>query len=330
MRDAHQSLLATRVRTHDLLKVAPATARLAAGLFSLECWGGATFDVAMRFLNEDPWERLARAARRRSPTSCSRCCCAAPTPSATRTTPTTWCEKFVHEAAAAGVDVFRVFDSLNWTKGMRSAFEAVREETRSPRPPSATPATSPTRARTKYPLALLRRAGQGARADGRPHARASRTWPGCCKPFAAAQLVQALKRGGRRCPSTSTPTTPSGVQAAASLEASRGRRRRRRRRASALSGLTAQPNLKSIVAAMLERQRRDTGLDSERLLAFSDYWEAVRDSTTRPSRSGLKAAPESLPPRDPGRPVLQPARRRRPVWASSTGWRSCKQHVRRR
>jgi pyruvate carboxylase len=107
MRDAHQSLFATRMRTHDMLAIAPYYARMAPQLFSMECWGGATFDVALRFLKEDPWERLQRL-RQQCRTSSSRCCCAPPMQSATPITATTSCATSSQQAAQNGVDVFRV------------------------------------------------------------------------------------------------------------------------------------------------------------------------------------------------------------------------------
>ena len=126
-RDAHQSLLATRVRTYDMLAIANFVSHRLHNLFSLEMWGGATFDVAMRFLHEDPVAAPARAARGDSRTSASRCCCARRTPSATRPIPTTSCAEFIYEAAAQGIDIFRIFDSLNWLPNMKVAMEAVRK-----------------------------------------------------------------------------------------------------------------------------------------------------------------------------------------------------------
>ena len=126
MRDAHQSLMATRFRTHDLVKIAPATSHLGSGLFSLEMWGGASFDVSMRFLREDPWERLDRLREKirnilfqmllRASNAVGYC-----------NYPDNVVREFVAKAAAGGIDVFRVFDSLNWTKGMQVAMDAVRK-----------------------------------------------------------------------------------------------------------------------------------------------------------------------------------------------------------
>ena len=155
-------------------------AHLAPNLFSLEMWGGATFDTSMRFLQEDPWERLDAAARSASRTSCSRCCSAPATRSATRTTPTTSCASSSSEARQHGIDVFRIFDSLNWVENMQVAIEAVRERhqrhlrsghllhRRHPRP----------EAHEVLPE-VLRRAWPRNWSRWARTSSASRTWPGC-------------------------------------------------------------------------------------------------------------------------------------------------------
>ena len=125
-RDAHQSLLATRMRTYDMLQIAEATAKLAPQLFSLEMWGGATFDTAMRLISKVPgsaWRGCASS----SPTSAFRCCLGPPTPSATPTTRTTSYRSLSKRRPPAGIDIFRIFDSLNWAEGMRVAMDAVNE-----------------------------------------------------------------------------------------------------------------------------------------------------------------------------------------------------------
>jgi pyruvate carboxylase len=116
-------------------------------LFSLEMWGGATFDVAMRFLHEDPFARLRRCAKP-SPTSVSRCCCAPPTPSATPRIPITWWPNSFTKPPPRASTSFRIFDSLNWLPNMKASMEAVRKTRRCAKPPSATPATSSTRGAT--------------------------------------------------------------------------------------------------------------------------------------------------------------------------------------
>ncbi len=126
LRDAHQSLMATRVRTHDMLAVADALARRAPGLFSLEMWGGATFDTAMRFLNEDPWERL-RQLRARIPNICFQMLFRGSNAVGYSNYPENVVAGFVKHAAASGIDIFRIFDSLNYTPNLRVAMEAVQE-----------------------------------------------------------------------------------------------------------------------------------------------------------------------------------------------------------
>ena len=125
MRDAHQSLLATRMRTHDIVTIAPYYASLAPQLFSLECWGGATFDVAMRFLHECPWERLA-ALRAAVPNVLLQMLLRSANAVGYTNYPDNVVRYFVAQAAGAGVDVFRIFDSLNWVENMRVAIDAVR------------------------------------------------------------------------------------------------------------------------------------------------------------------------------------------------------------
>ena len=170
MRDAHQSLLATRVRSYDLLRIAPATARLAAGMFSLELWGGATFDVCMRFLKEDPWERLHRLSEA-IPNVCLQMLLRGSNAVGYTNYPDNVVEAFVATAARAGMDIFRVFDSLNWTKGMAVAHgghPADREGLRGRHVLHGRPHRPEAR---QVPALLLRRAGEGARAHGRPRPR---------------------------------------------------------------------------------------------------------------------------------------------------------------
>mgnify|MGYP003694064051 CR=1 FL=1 len=126
MRDAHQSLLATRIRTTDLAAIAPAYARLLPQLFSVECWGGATFDVALRFLKEDPWERLQQL-RERMPNLLLQMLLRSANAVGYRNYPDNVVRYFVQQAAANGIDVFRIFDSLNWVENMRVAIDAVLE-----------------------------------------------------------------------------------------------------------------------------------------------------------------------------------------------------------
>ena len=211
MRDAHQSLLATRMRTHDIVGVADAYARALPQLLSLECWGGATFDVAMRFLDRRPVGAAGRHARAARPTSCCRCCCAAPTASATPTIPTMSSSYFVAQAAAAGIDLFRVFDCLNWVENMRVAMDAVRESGQALRSRDLLHRRHPRSGpRPKYDLKYYVDLAQGAGGRRRPHprhqghGRAAQAGGGarCCSRRCARRST---------CRSISTPTTPSGI-----------------------------------------------------------------------------------------------------------------------
>src|SRR5690625_4607585 len=126
-RDAHQSLLATRIRTKDILEIAEPTSRLLPNLFSVEMWGGATFDVAYRFLKEDPWDRLIEL-RKRMPNVLFQMLLRASNAVGYTNYPDNVIDQFVEKSADAGIDVFRIFDSLNWVEGMKPAIDAVRKQ----------------------------------------------------------------------------------------------------------------------------------------------------------------------------------------------------------
>ncbi len=284
MRDAHQSLLATRVRTHDLLKVAPATARLGAGLFSLECWGGATFDVAMRFLKEDPWARL-HALRAEIPNILFQMLLRGSNAVGYTNYPDNVVEKFVHEAAVSGVDVFRVFDSLNWTRGMTVACEAVRKENKVLEAALCYTGDITDPSRTKYPLAYYVKLARELERMG-AHMLAVKDMAGLLKPFAAGQLVKALKQEVGIPIHLHTHDT-SGVSAASILEATRAGVDVVDAALSSLSGLTAQPNLNSLVA-VLAGSEWDPKLDQDGLQQLANYWEGVREFYA-PFESGLKS-----------------------------------------
>jgi pyruvate carboxylase len=284
MRDAHQSLLATRVRTHDLLKIAPATARLGAGLFSLECWGGATFDVAMRFLKEDPWARLA-ALRREIPNVLFQMLLRGSNAVGYTNYPDNVVEKFVHEAAQGGVDVFRVFDALNWTKGMTVACEAVRKEGKVLEAALCYTGdiTDPTR--TKYPLDYYVKLAKELERMG-AHFLGIKDMAGLLKPFAAEKLVKALKQEVGIPIHLHTHDT-SGVASATLLEAAKAGVDVMDAALSSLSGLTSQPNLNSL-AAVLAGSQWDPELDQPGLQQLANYWETVREYYA-PFESGLKS-----------------------------------------
>ncbi len=284
MRDAHQSLLATRVRSHDILAVAPATARLAAGLFSLECWGGATFDVSMRFLREDPWQRL-HELRRAVPNVLLQMLLRGSNAVGYTNYPDNVVERFVHEAATSGVDVFRVFDSLNWTTGMRVACEAVRKEGKVLEAALCYTGDIGDPTRTKYPLGYYLKLAKELERMG-AHMLAIKDMAGLLKPFAATALIQALKQEVGIPIHLHTHDT-SGVAAATLIEAARAGVDVVDAALSSLSGLTAQPNLNSLVA-VLAGSAWDPALDQDGLQQLANYWEGVREWYA-PFESGLKS-----------------------------------------
>ncbi|CAA9408943.1 MAG: Pyruvate carboxylase, partial [uncultured Phycisphaerae bacterium] len=273
MRDAHQSLLATRVRTYDLLKVAEATAHLTPNLFSLEMWGGATFDTAMRFLQEDPWDRLY-ALRERIPNILFQMLLRASNAVGYTNYPDNVVKSFTKTAAQAGVDVFRIFDSLNWVENMQVAVETVREHTDG----ICEAAICYTGdildpKRTKYSLDYYVRMAKELVQMG-THVLAIKDMAGLCKPFAARALVKAL-RDEVGVPIHFHTHDTSGVQAASLLMASEAGVDVVDVALASMSGMTSQPNYNSLVAA-LNHTPRTTEVDLDAANRLSDYWEAVR------------------------------------------------------
>ena len=272
MRDAHQSLLATRMRTHDMRRVADAYARHLPDLFSLECWGGATFDVAMRFLGESPWERL-RELRARIPNILLQMLVRASNAVGYTNYPDNVVEGFIARAAASGIDVFRIFDPLNWVENMRVSIDAVRATGKICEAAICYTADlhDPDRARydLDYYLAMARELR-----DAGTHVLGIKDMGGLIKPAAARELVTALREETGLPVHFHTHDT-SGVAAASVLAAVDAGVDAVDLAMDSLSGFTSQPCLGSVVEA-LRRQPRDTGLDPARIREFSDYWEAVR------------------------------------------------------
>src|SRR5882672_2314129 len=272
MRDAHQSLLATRMRTHDLVTIAPYYAGLAPQLFSLECWGGATFDVAMRFLHECPWERLA-ALRAAVPNILLQMLLRSANAVGYTNYPDNVVRYFVAEAAGAGVDVFRIFDSLNWVENMRVAIDAVLESGKLCEAAICYTGNLSDPSCTKYDLKYYLGLAQELKAAG-THVLGIKDMAGLCRPRAAAALVRALKEEVGLPVHFHTHDT-SGIAAASVLAAIEAGCDAVDGALDALSGLTSQPNLGSIVEA-LRFSDRDPGLDVDRLRLLSGYWEQVR------------------------------------------------------
>ncbi|MGE6495452.1 pyruvate carboxylase [Cupriavidus metallidurans] len=272
MRDAHQSLFATRMRTADMLPIAPFYASELSQLFSMECWGGATFDVALRFLKEDPWQRLAQL-RERVPNILFQMLLRGSNAVGYTNYADNVVRFFVKQAASAGVDVFRVFDSLNWVRNMRVAIDAVGETGALCEGAICYTGDLFDGSRPKYDLKYyvgiareLQRAGV--------HVLGIKDMAGICRPQAAAALVKALKEETGLPVHFHTHDT-SGISAASALAAIEAGCDAVDGALDAMSGLTSQPNLSSIVAA-LAGSERDPGLSLDRLHEASMYWEGVR------------------------------------------------------
>ncbi len=272
MRDAHQSLLATRMRTFDLVAIADAYARALPGLLSLECWGGATFDVAMRFLTEDPWQRLA-LVRERVPNILLQMLLRGSNAVGYANYPDNAVRFFVREAADAGVDLFRVFDCLNWVENMRVAMDAVREAGKLCEGAFCYTGDILDPDRAKYSLRYyvdlareLERAGA--------HIIGIKDMAGLLKPAAAAKLVTAL-RAETDLPIHFHTHDTSGVSAASVMAAVEAGVDAFDAAIDSMSGLTSQPCLGSLVAALADTDRA-TGLDMAAIRRISFYFEAVR------------------------------------------------------
>ncbi len=271
-RDAHQSLMATRVRTFDMAAIAPAVARRTPELFSLEMWGGATFDTAMRFLNEDPWNRL-RTLREKVPNICFQMLLRGANAVGYTSYPANVVAGFVKHAAEAGMDIFRVFDSLNDLKNMKAAMEAVQSTHGICEGALCYTGDILDPARSKYSLKYYVGLARELEKMG-AHFLAIKDMAGLCRPYAAQALVKALKEAIGIPVHFHTHDT-SGMNAASVLRASDAGVDVVDLAIASMSGSTSQPNLNSIVAA-LQHTPRETGLDLDTLNEFSDYWEQVR------------------------------------------------------
>jgi len=273
MRDAHQSLLATRMRSYDMLAVADAVARRTPNLFSLEMWGGATFDVTMRFLREDPWARL-RDIRAKVPNILLQMLFRGSNAVGYTNYPDNVVKGFIKHASENGMDIFRIFDSLNYLPNLTAAMEAVREETGSICEGTVCytgDILDPKR--DKYDLKYYVRLAKEIEKMG-AHMLCIKDMAGLVRPYAAKKLFKALK-DEIGIPIHFHTHDTSGLNAASIIEAAAAGVSVADAALSSLSGGTSQPNLNSIVAS-LQHTPRDTGLDSEALQEFSDYWAGVR------------------------------------------------------
>ncbi|GAA3288698.1 pyruvate carboxylase [Arthrobacter citreus] len=282
-RDAHQSLLATRVRTRDLLLAAPAVAALTPQLLSVEAWGGATYDVALRFLGEDPWERLA-SLRKAMPNICIQMLLRGRNTVGYTPYPTEVAEAFIQEAAESGVDIFRIFDALNDVEQMEPAIRAVRATGTAVAEVALCYTADMMDPNEKlYTLDYYLDLAQKM-VDAGAHILAIKDMAGLLRPAAAAKLVAALRdrfdlpvhlhthdtAGGQL--ATLLAAAEAGVDAVDVASAS-------------LAGTTSQPSASSLVASLAHTER-DTGLDLDAVSAMEPYWEAVR-RVYAPFESGL-------------------------------------------
>ncbi|MCX2697348.1 pyruvate carboxylase [Ochrobactrum chromiisoli] len=273
MRDGHQSLLATRVRTYDIARVANAYAQALPNLFSLECWGGATFDVSMRFLTEDPWERLAMV-REGAPNILLQMLLRGANGVGYKSYPDNVVKYFVREAARGGMDLFRVFDSLNWVENMRVSMDAVLEENKLCEAAICYTGDILNPERAKYDLKYYVDLAKQVEKAG-AHIIALKDMAGLLKPAAARVLFKALREETDLPIHFHTHDT-SGISAATVLAAVDAGVDAVDAAMDAFSGNTSQPCLGSIVEA-LHGSERDPGLDTETIRRISFYWEAVRN-----------------------------------------------------
>ncbi len=272
MRDGHQSLLATRMRSIDMLRAAPAYAANLPQLFSVECWGGATFDVAYRFLQECPWQRL-RDLRAHMPNLLTQMLLRASNGVGYTNYPDNVVREFVRQASETGVDLFRVFDSLNWVENMRVAMDAVNETGRICEGTICYTGDILNPDRAKYDLKYyvsMAKELQGAGA----HILGLKDMAGLLKPASARVLVKALK-DELDIPVHFHTHDTSGIAGATILAAADAGVDAVDAAMDAFSGGTSQPCLGSIIEA-LEHTERATGIDIAAVRAMSDYWEQVR------------------------------------------------------
>ncbi len=285
MRDAHQSLLATRFRTYDLLEIAEAYARLLPQMFSLEMWGGATFDTSMRFLKESPWRRLTQL-RERIPNILFQMLLRASNAVGYANYPDNVVRACVEETAQAGLDLFRIFDALNNLDNMRVAIDAVLATGKLCEAAICYTGDLLNPARPKYDLNYYVNMAKQLEKMG-VHLLAIKDMAGLCKPYAARKLVQALRQEVGLPIHFHTHDT-AGLQAAAVLQAAEVDLDIADAAMAPLSGLTSQPNLNSLVEA-LRFTPRESELDPAHLRPLERYWQATREFYA-PFESGQKAS----------------------------------------
>jgi pyruvate carboxylase len=271
-RDGHQSLLATRVRTNDLKQIANPTARLLPDLFSLEMWGGATFDVAYRFLKEDPWDRLL-TLRQEAPNVLFQMLLRASNAVGYKNYPDNVIKEFVEKSAYAGIDVFRIFDSLNWVEGMTLAIDSVRQTGKIAEAAMCYTGDILDPSRRKYDLTYYKNLAKELEQSG-AHILGIKDMAGLLKPQAAYDLVSALKETvdipihlhTHDTSGNGILTYAKAIEAGVDIVDVA---------VSAMAGLTSQPSANSLYYA-LEGTERKPKLDIQNLEQLSYYWEDVR------------------------------------------------------
>ena len=285
MRDAHQSLLATRMRTFDMLKVAEGYAKNHSDIFSMEVWGGATFDVCLRFLQENPWERL-RLLREKMPNVLLQMLIRGSNGVGYTAYSDNLIGKFVEQSWENGVDVFRVFDSLNWMKSIAPCVEHVRTKTKGLAEGSICYTGDILDVKnTKYNLNYYINLAKEIENSG-AHILGIKDMAGLLKPYAATELITALKSEVNIPLHLHTHAT-SSIQSATYLKAIEAGVDVVDVALSGLSGLTSQPNFNSIVE-MMKFHERENPINIDSLNQYSNYWETVREYYY-PFESGLKA-----------------------------------------
>ncbi|MBN2795370.1 MAG: pyruvate carboxylase [Clostridia bacterium] len=285
MRDAQQSLMATRLRTRDMEKIAKATSVYGNDLFSLEMWGGATFDVAYRFLKESPWERL-ETLREKIPNVMFQMLLRGANGVGYKNYPDNVIKQFIKTTSEKGIDIFRIFDALNWMDGMRVAIDTVREQNKIAEACICYTGDIMDEYRDKYSLEYYVNLAKDIEKSG-AHILGIKDMSALLKPYAAQKLIKTLKQ------EISLPihlhthdTTGNGV--ATIMMAAEAGVDIVDTAFNSMSGLTSQPALNSVVEAM-QHTERDTGFDTKKLQAIDDYWQAVRP-IYKPFESGLKSA----------------------------------------
>ncbi len=270
-RDGHQSLLATRMRTHDMMQIAESYAHHHGHeLFSMEVWGGATFDVAIRFLKESPWKRL-ELLREAIPNTCLQMLLRGSNAVGYAAYPDNLIERFIVEAAETGIDIFRIFDSLNWVEAMKVSIKTVREQTNSVAEACVCyTGLDDHKFTLQYYIDLAKELE-----DLGAHILAVKDMAGLLKPQDATKLIQALKQNVSLPIHLHTHDT-SSIQAATYLRAVEADVDVIDVAIASMSGLTSQPNFNSFVA-MMEGHEREKPMDLASLNQFSNFWEAVRE-----------------------------------------------------